>query len=533
LRTIYTAYALHYPLVLTPDAVWLCIAQGFAMHVSANAERLRDKFVKHQGLATIKVRRDDFIKGSPDNPWPEVFTEFSDAIAEHIGRQRDLVVCDFSTTGPCERAASEIVLMNAMKHYFKYELETLCGIPEITLDGTIEDWKSIRSRARALDEYDLKWWTDALGPVLDQLVATSSGQVDVPFWEALFKQIDGSGGPWVTGWINTLFPYLKRNNTAGAPIRNAMVTNWARNAGRGLDDAPELSLIPPGISVVPFEWNYFGQIYAMEFLGGYVGVAQDMDTLALRPAIGWAVREATGPGVADRDGSTPEAARADEASVHANLQEAEREWIGGRPSDGAALIAGKVSLSATLTWNDVLNATEEVEWLRRESGYPLACVPAGDISVAVEFREVPFPFKLIVGLEVGSVQTPANGIAPVEEPRLALDAARALPARIWEALAALVPGGLSGGSALFLVNHDSSANAMIVYGSQVWEETNYGVEPEVRGVTVSEVAPMRYAIVDVSFAAQVRDEVESKRLEGDAAPREYYLLSSYYIAKPP
>jgi hypothetical protein len=29
----------------------------------------------------------------------------------------------------------------------------------------------------------------------------------------------------------------------------------------------------------------------MEFLGGFVGVAQDPATLALRPEIGWAVRE--------------------------------------------------------------------------------------------------------------------------------------------------------------------------------------------------------------------------------------------------
>ena len=30
----------------------------------------------------------------------------------------------------------------------------------------------------------------------------------------------------------------------------------------------------------------------MEFVGGFVGVAQDRETLALRPEIGWAVLEA-------------------------------------------------------------------------------------------------------------------------------------------------------------------------------------------------------------------------------------------------
>jgi hypothetical protein len=32
--------------------------------------------------------------------------------------------------------------------------------------------------------------------------------------------------------------------------------------------------------------------FDMEFLGGVVGVAEDQETLALRPEVGWAVREA-------------------------------------------------------------------------------------------------------------------------------------------------------------------------------------------------------------------------------------------------
>jgi hypothetical protein len=31
--------------------------------------------------------------------------------------------------------------------------------------------------------------------------------------------------------------------------------------------------------------------FDMDFLGGFVGVAQDQATLTLRPEIGWAVRE--------------------------------------------------------------------------------------------------------------------------------------------------------------------------------------------------------------------------------------------------
>src|SRR5512138_81120 len=43
------AFAEHRPLVLSPDAVWLTIAQGVATHVRLHAEELRPRLVGHQG----------------------------------------------------------------------------------------------------------------------------------------------------------------------------------------------------------------------------------------------------------------------------------------------------------------------------------------------------------------------------------------------------------------------------------------------------------------------------------------------------
>ena len=129
---VHTAYANHYPLVLTPDAVWMCIAQGLAYHVNENAEALRKFFVKHKGKKELEVRRDDFVKGSPSNPWPEVFALFTDQIRQHVGENvHDLLLPNFSTTGPVEKAAAQVVLMDTFKAYFTYMCCSMCGIPEI------------------------------------------------------------------------------------------------------------------------------------------------------------------------------------------------------------------------------------------------------------------------------------------------------------------------------------------------------------------------------------------------------------------
>ena len=67
IEAINTAYDKHYPLVLSPDAVWLVIAQGFALPCQPlNGEKLRNLFVEHEGKIDTDnfLRRNDFIKGS-------------------------------------------------------------------------------------------------------------------------------------------------------------------------------------------------------------------------------------------------------------------------------------------------------------------------------------------------------------------------------------------------------------------------------------------------------------------------------------
>jgi hypothetical protein len=44
---VHHAFMDHRPLRLSPDAIWLLICQGVANHISASAEELRNRFVRH------------------------------------------------------------------------------------------------------------------------------------------------------------------------------------------------------------------------------------------------------------------------------------------------------------------------------------------------------------------------------------------------------------------------------------------------------------------------------------------------------
>lgn len=307
---VYHAFTGHRPLRLSPDMIWLAICQGVANHVNAHAEELRPRLVRHEGQVTLAVRRDDFVKGSPENPWAEVFGEFSAQVRRHVGPSIDRFLPAFTTTGPAEKAASEVVLLEAMRSYFAYKVHTLCGIPAVTLEGTPEDWRAVAERARSFGDLGLDWWLDPLGPVLDQFARASRGEVEPTFWRSLYKLHDESGGPKVSGWVVTLFPYLKDWRTGRATRRNPWLTEESQRIlldGFNEDDdaagemeyepdGPSIEQFPGGMSKAPFRWEYLDRTYRMEFLGGFVGVGQDAETLALRPEIGWAVRESAEAG---------------------------------------------------------------------------------------------------------------------------------------------------------------------------------------------------------------------------------------------
>ena len=115
------------------------VAQGFAIHVNKNAEKLCHLFVAHEGKKKIVVRRDEFVKGSQNNDWEGALGDFSEEICKNVGNEiHSILTPEFSTTDPVKRAVAQVVIMDAFKEYFDFWCSSRCGIPEITLEGTVE-----------------------------------------------------------------------------------------------------------------------------------------------------------------------------------------------------------------------------------------------------------------------------------------------------------------------------------------------------------------------------------------------------------
>ncbi len=296
------AFGGHRPLVLSPDCIWLTIEQGFSHHLTENAEALRPRLVKHQGKEALIAAVSDLSLRNFESAISSFSSQIRDASDPVL---HETLICNFSTTTPAVRTASEVVLMDAYSSYFTYEMRLICGIPKITLTGSVEDWERIRSRVEVLATYGLEWWVSRLRPILDEFVRTAKGQPNLEFWQAICKPKSAYGALAITGWVADLFPYLndpprrrrshifqhKRQNWA-VPIENGVQTQRGLAGEPGAVMGVSTDSFPSGLASVPVKVSFpDGTRNEVDLVAGFFGVEQNPDDLALAPFISWSVTE--------------------------------------------------------------------------------------------------------------------------------------------------------------------------------------------------------------------------------------------------
>lgn len=289
---ILTAFDKHYSLVLSPDMIWLLISQGIATQINEHAQELRGRLVDFEGQKTLKIITDrDLLQNEED--WDWIIQAFSDSIDKNMKAQfSDLMVCNFSTTGPVERISSQITMMESVKKFFKYEIMYMgCGIPDITLLGKSDDWKEIRSRIARLDDLGLDWWRKQLEPVLDEFVNASEGKVNRRFWLNMVKQIkpdESKHGGCLSiyspaeydGWFTVFFPFYEdsSNKIARTP---KVVTHDTKVCS----EIKKVDVLYSIVGLGPEE------IHHLELWAGFIGMEQNWEDKSLKPVISWMMRE--------------------------------------------------------------------------------------------------------------------------------------------------------------------------------------------------------------------------------------------------
>lgn len=294
IETLNTAYYEHRPLVFSPDMIWLLICQGFSIHINENSKKFQNQISKHKSRKKIEIVRQEFEKGKV-NDWSLVFNQFSDSIrANSKDNLADLMVAKFSTTTQVETIAYQITLMETLKKYMDLDFSGGCGIHSITIEGTPKDWQELKEKTIALRKYNLEIWVDGLLPILDEFILASQNKPNPLFWSDIYKHtVPYYGAEYISGWIIKFFPYFEYSEIHNGEVRGYYQVNNNLNKDDYYFSETYRWEIPHGLISYSFDWKDLDlhKTYSMAANAGFVGCTQDNETKALRPEIGWLVRD--------------------------------------------------------------------------------------------------------------------------------------------------------------------------------------------------------------------------------------------------
>ena len=289
IKGLIEAYKNHYPITITPDMIWLLIAQGFSRFMEKYENLVRERFVNFTGKKDLKVEK---LSHSPYNAskkvWDGIIQEFVQKIEKNVGKEViEALECNFSTTSQVAKVTSQVTIMSAMKQYFTYRVLMIgCGISNITLEGSIQDWEKIKSKLEFLSTKALKWWTKHLIPIIDNIILTkkyysANNKLNndlIEFWKGMIR-LKGTGGMYdphmINGWIVKFIPNLENEkpdiyqeiyetNVPAEIISCPMELTWLSLDGKKVD-------------------------FKCSLASGFYGMIQDKKTFNVRPVIGYAI----------------------------------------------------------------------------------------------------------------------------------------------------------------------------------------------------------------------------------------------------
>ena len=297
---IFKAYNEHRHLVLRPDDIWLAITTALAHYINKHAEKMRGTFVEHEDKKELVIEKccDQGVPGLRVEDWCEMVDKISCEIEKNTKADaRKLIEPSFSTTTPTIKTVGQVVLMGAMKTYFDYKMIFFrCGIPKVTLEGTLQDWIELRSKAKQLkklDSDDLKHWADLLDTVVVQLIDSYSGNIDVDFWGGICHlNTWGSGhAEFLQGWINVFIPF--HIDSGSYLLRECKAYTMNEHCGSWC--AINIKEIPPSATEVPvtIEDRVMDRTYNTIFYGGHIAFVYNEADDTIRPSLDWAIVDVT------------------------------------------------------------------------------------------------------------------------------------------------------------------------------------------------------------------------------------------------
>ncbi|CAL8131081.1 unnamed protein product [Orchesella dallaii] len=301
-RTVVDCYSFHHNLIIRPDDVWAAIMSQFSWYASRNANKLGSEFnkfhVEQGGSQRILFETSGAISTLPYDGMVFSFQKDISYVFEDDSL-RNWILPGFSTTTENDHVTIGLMFMGQIKTvlYKRSKIVTVkCGVPHITLDGTVGDWIEIKRRLKKLNHYGLDKWYDLLLPIITQFEEVKEGRIDAEFWREMVyvQKLDYH---YVTGWITAFCIYhtLQSLDYGGVHPQQNQNLEWLSSSNPKINKtypAIVLSDIPSEVAQMEVKIqrnDENGKIYKGVLLAGHVAAELKEDGETVQPTLGWAM----------------------------------------------------------------------------------------------------------------------------------------------------------------------------------------------------------------------------------------------------
>ena len=308
LKGYYQSYVNHMPVSINADILWMLIVQGFSRHIDQNAESLRNKLVDFDGKKALFVDGDELtIEEITQEGWERTFREFVEKIKENAGETMiKLMTPSFSTTTPTIQVSSQIAIMSCFKNYFKFiRFYGGCGFPYINLEGTLNDYEQLKNKVEKLMGFDIDDWIKELIIIIDKIIETKKGKIDVNFWKNMIinkETVEPRGSGELTkvnnidGWLLNFYPYYKKDDY----YKFCEKLERRRDFNKPID-VKSLKYLPEEFIEVPLTMVHKQtfEVTELSIKTGILGMIQEKNGL-IKPEIGWFISNMIDKGEAQK-----------------------------------------------------------------------------------------------------------------------------------------------------------------------------------------------------------------------------------------
>ena len=288
------AYNEHYNLVLRPDDFWTAIMIQFGFYVTGNSEALRDRLVSFEGKQQLVIVAGGTLMTADFGTIANRMVD--EQIAKNIKDPSivEWVIPSFSTTTENDRIVSSVSLMASLQNFFDYKFVLRCGIPNVTLLGTPQDWEMLRAKVDRLLEFSIEGknhmevWHGWLAHICDNLVASANGSPSMDFWDKVACHLGGGSGPsYISGWLSTFAVFNSKGEWQGEKTKfEGKFGQPDVDTGFPVIDTTDL---PAGVTSVPVLVDDNGTEYDCFMFAGHIGYKTNEEKDTVIPRTDWCI----------------------------------------------------------------------------------------------------------------------------------------------------------------------------------------------------------------------------------------------------